>query len=118
MKLPKLSSGQYTIANEGTQVLTKKQTDNLYDWAAYSPEKLMSARQFDMETLSEIWRNANIQEPVIDSKTTYGSPVQIGNLISVQGSIDNTNIKQMESIANKAVNKLVNKLHDGIKYGR
>ena len=119
MKLPKLSSGQYTIANEGTQVLTKAQTDNLYDWAAYNPENMIAASQLDMEKLSEIWRNANIQEPpVVDGKATYGSPVQIGNLISVQGNIDNTNIKQMESIANKAVNKLVNKLHDGIKYGR
>lgn len=119
MKLPKLSSGQYTIANEGTQVLTKAQTDNLYDWAAYNPENMIAASQLDMEKLSEIWRNANIQEPpVVDGKATYGSPVQIGNLISVQGNIDNTNIKQMESIANKAVNKLVSRLHDGIKYGR
>ena len=39
MKLPKLSSGKYTIANEGTQVFTKEQTDNLYELSKEEPRK-------------------------------------------------------------------------------
>ena len=55
---------------------------------------------------------------VLPNTVNNSNPVQIGNLINVQGSIDSSNIKQMESIANKAVNNLVNKLHDGLTYGR
>ena len=121
MKLPKLSSGQYTIANEGTQVLTKKQTDNLYDWAAYSPEKLMSARQFDMDRITEIWRNANIQEPVIERKVVNPAVnVHYDSMLTINGDVNDTNhfTKQVEKIADKQIDRLVNRIHDGIKYGR
>lgn len=45
------------------------------------------------------------------------NPVHIGNLINVQGSVDSSNIRQMEKIADKAVDRLANRLHDGLVYG-
>ena len=67
--------------------------------------------------MEELWKSNRISEPVID-KRANPNPVQIGNLINVAGSIDNSNVKQMKVIAKEAVNDLVNKLHDGIVYGR
>lgn len=113
LTLPKLKSGNYAIGNGGDQILTKKQTDNMFEWSKSSPEEMLSANM--LETL---WGKMRMPEPVVDKQITNNTPIQIGNLLNVQGSIDNANIKQMESIADKAVNKLVNRLSDNIIYGR
>ena len=46
------------------------------------------------------------------------NPIQIERLINVEGNIDSTNVKQMEGIADKAVNKLMRRLNDGMIYGK
>ena len=108
--LPKLSEGRYAIGNAGDQILTKVQTDNIFDWAKFSPADLVPYNMFG---------SLNMTPPEIRTRdVNNNTPVQIGNLISVQGNIDSSNIKQMESIANKAVDNLVYKMSKGIKYGR
>ena len=108
--LPKLSEGRYAIGNAGDQILTKVQTDNIFDWAKFNPNDLVPYNMFG---------SLNMTPPEIRTRdVNNNTPVQIGNLISVQGNIDNSNIKQMESIANKAVDSLVYKMSKGIKYGR
>ena len=108
--LPKLSEGRYAIGNAGDQILTKVQTDNIFDWAKFSPTDLVPYNMFG---------SLNMTPPEIRTRdVNNNTPVQIGNLISVQGNIDSSNIKQMESIANKAVDNLVYKMSKGIKYGR
>lgn len=108
--LPKLSEGRYTIGNAGDQILTKVQTDNIFDWAKFNPADLVPYNMFG---------SLNMTPPEIRTRdVNNNTPVQIGNLISVQGNIDSSNIKQMESIANKAVDNLVYKMNKGIKYGR
>lgn len=118
MKLPKLQNGQYTLANEGSQVFTKEQTDRLYELANMDTKNLIPFDELTAEAMQKLWRSAYVSAPVLDQRLDSNRPVQIGNLINVQGSIDSSNIKQMEAIANKAVNNLVNKLHDGLTYGR
>ena len=110
--LPKLKSGNYAIGNEGDQILTKPETDNLFEWAQLDPGKMVP-----INFVEELWKSNRISEPVID-KRANPNPVQIGNLINVAGSIDSSNVKQMKVIAKEAVNDLVNKLHDGIVYGK
>ena len=108
--LPKLAEGRYAIGNAGDQILTKVQTDNIFDWAKFSPADLVPYNMFG---------SLNMTPPEIRTRdVNNNTPVQIGNLISVQGNIDSSNIKQMESIANKAVDNLVYKMSKGIKYGR
>ena len=99
-KLAKLNNGKYTPLSEGSQVFTKEQTDKLYELS-----------KSNISSITPI--KTGIPGSV---KPSNSSTIQVGNLINVEGSIDSTNIKQMESIANKAVDRLVDKMNAGIKY--
>lgn len=112
LELVKLSSGNYEIGNAGDQILTKAQTDNIFDWSKFNPDDFIKV---DVPNISSIVPTLPDIQP---RNVSNNNPVQIGNLITVQGNIDSTNIKQMESIANKAVDRLVNQMYDGIKYRR
>lgn len=109
LELVKLPSGHYEIGNAGDQILTKAQTDNIFDWSKINPADLIPY---------DIMGSLDLKLPDIEPRNVTNNPVQIGNLITVQGNVDSSNIKQMESIANKAVDRLVNKMYDGIKYRR
>ena len=60
--------------------------------------------------MQDLWGKVRIPEPVV-RRDVNSNPVQIGSLINVEGNIDSSNVKQMETIANKAVDKLVNRLY-------
>lgn len=111
--LNKLSSGRYAVANEGSQVFTKEQTDHLYEQSKLDP-----ALWPRFNTAENLWKNAGIMKPMVNRTVNNSTPVQIGNLVNVEGNVGSSDIRQMEVIADKAVNKLVNRLHDGITYGR
>lgn len=112
--LPKLPSGNYTVGNAGDQILTKVETDNIFGWAKLDPNNLIPINITDyMDNL----RVMSMPQILPSNVNNNNNPVQIGNLINVQGSVNSSDLKQMESIANKAVDKLVNKIHDGIMYG-
>ena len=115
--LPKLKSGNYAIGNAGDQIFTKPETDNLYEWAQFNPDNLITLKSLDANIMQDLWEKVSIPEPVV-RRNVNSNPVQIGSLINVEGSIDSSNVKQMETIANKAVDKLVNRLYDGFIYGR
>ena len=73
------------------------------------------------QKVSEMAGKAQNTVPAVDinniSENARSVPaVNIGNLITVKGNIDSTNIKQMENIANKAVDRLVTQMSDGIRY--
>lgn len=115
MKLPKLASGQYTIANEGTQILTKAQTDNIFEWAKFNPEDFVPINMTDyMDNL-----RASTMPNILPNNVNNSSVnVHYDSLITVQGSLNSTDVTQMEAIANKAVDRMVDKINDGIAYGR
>lgn len=101
-KLSKLSNGKYTPLSEGSQVFTKEQTDKLYELSKSNISSITPMKSG--VTGKDIIKPGN------------SSTVQVGTLIKVEGNIDSSNIKQMENIANKAVDRLVNKMSAGIKY--
>lgn len=105
--LPKLASGKYAIENEGSQILTKVETDNIFQWAKFNPDMFIPQFANNFATPHITSKNVNNVAP----------SVNVGNLITVQGNVDSSNIKQMEIIANKAVNNLVDKMYNGKKYG-
>ena len=138
LKLPRLASGKYTIASEGTQILDSGQTDNMFGWSKINPEDFIASLrtqpgaadgQASLAALNPVLAPlpfgtvlehlGRSMEPAaaVVNRTVNSNPVHIGNLINVQGSVDSSNIRQMEKIADKAVDRLVNRLHDGLVYG-
>lgn len=118
IKLPKLSSGNYMIANEGTQVFTKEQTDNLFEWSKFAPNPSLMNKRIPDAQMAELRRITKMPDIVSSQGIKNSTPVTIGSLINVHGNIDKSNVKQMESIANQAVDRLVKQLNDGVKYGK
>ncbi|MCM1189327.1 MAG: hypothetical protein NC541_08525 [bacterium] len=117
LKFPKLSSGKYTIANEGTQILTKAQTDNIFEWAKINPNDSLISKQISDTLMADLLKMTKIPDIVSGKSAKTLTPVTIGNLVNVQGSVDKSNIKQMETIANNAVDKLIKRINDGVTYG-
>lgn len=97
LKLPKLNNGNYTIANEGSQILTRAQTDNIFDWSKFKPADLI--RFHVPNTL------ASLTLPDMQSRTATSPTLNIENLVTVNGTIDDTNINRMEKVAQNAVTK-------------
>ncbi len=143
MKLPKLSSGQYTIANEGTQVLTKEQTDNVYEWAKIdpkdyvpvdpkdilqiSPEQLQQFQKAVLGMSPNMFNNNAVPASVVENKTV-NAPITIhyDSMYTFNGDVNDLKhlTKQMKAIsdesavkaANKAVDMSVRKLSEGIRW--
>ena len=113
--LPKLSSGNYTVGNAGDQILTKAETDNIFEWAKFDPEDLTPV---NMTEYMDNLRAMSMPSVLPNNVNNNSVNVHYDSMITVQGSLNSTDVKQMESIANKAVDRMVNKLHDGITYGR
>lgn len=97
LKLPKLNNGNYTIANEGSQILTRAQTDNIFDWSKFKPADLI---RFHIPNPL-----IPLTLPDMQSRTISNPSLNIENLVTVNGNIDDTNINRMEKVAQKAVTK-------------
>ena len=102
----KLQRGEYTMMPQGSQVFTKKQTDNLYDFSE-NPQKYISNIDFDPFDLVEAAKNftyapylanterlakniANIETP----KREFNITVPITN--NIQGNIDDATLQKLE----------------------
>ena len=135
LTLPKLPSGNYAIGNEGDQILTKEQTDNIYEWSKVSPDefadkedklKLMTPEEFaamrgvEMPDLSKLYADAvydipySVRHPKIDNDNVYrGNNVNIhyDNMVNIQGDVNDANhvVKQIESVASNVVDKAIKK---------
>lgn len=96
LKLPKLSSGKYTIANEGTQILTKVQTDNIFDWSKINPDALIP--QFTKNVFNDI--------PKVATRNV-SQPVTIENKVIFTGAVNDANnfAKQIAQITDKQITK-------------
>ena len=113
LTLPKLSSGNYTIGNDGDQILTKDETDNVYEWAKIEPDKLMAQIAQANPTL---WQQAltpfipgsmKSTPEVVSSNTNNNINVHYDSLVNIQGSvIDGARVvKQIEDVATKISKK-------------
>lgn len=109
LKMPKLANGNYSILPEGSQVLTKKQTDMIYEWAKLNPDTFIPSGVRNMV------HDLTYNQPQVVNRNTSPTLEFNGTLMHID-KVDSTNIKQMENIANKAVDRLVTKMSDGIRY--
>ncbi len=107
LTLPKLSSGNYALTPEGSQILTKAQTDNIFDWSKINPDILIpQGIQSSISSLPQVTtRNISNNSPSI----------HLDKLIHID-KVDSANIGQMERIANKACDRLVEKMNFSLKY--
>jgi hypothetical protein len=106
LKLPRLSSGKYTMVGKGDQIFTAKETSNMFKWAQFDPSKFISNM-----------RSSKSGSDISVTNTTNTNPsFEFNGTLMHIDKVDNSNIKEMEGIANKAVDKLVDKMFKGIKY--
>lgn len=106
LKLPRLSSGKYTMVGKGDQIFTAKETNNMFKWSQFDPSKFISSIH-----------NSKSGNDISVSNVTNSKPTfEFNGTMMHIDKVDSTNIKQMEGIANNAVNKLVDKMFKGIKY--
>ncbi len=94
--------------NNGESVLTEKQTDLLRKFAEnWNPNNFLANMQ-PMYTLPKM--------PEIAPRNASASVLEFNGTLMHIDKVDSTNIKQMETIANKAVNKLVDRINNGMRY--
>ena len=107
LKLPKLDSGNYTIANEGSQVLTKAQTDNIFDWSKINP----SLFKFNVPDL-----NLDASLPRMERRNSQ--PVYIENKTIFTGAVNNADnfAKEIAKIADKQITKSWKEFADNVRY--
>ncbi len=123
LTLPKLSSGNYAIGNEGDQILTKPQTDNLYEWAKSAPNDFManlSARSpslwnWNIPGLSTVLQNS------IPNHTGHNPNVNVhyDSLVTINGDVNDTKhfLNDIKTVANDAIRKSWHDLDMSRKYG-
>jgi len=90
-----------TPLRQGDSVLTAKQSEALFQWAKTSPAEFM--------------RKAIAGKTVIPASNVGDMKLEIGNVLTVNGNIDDTNVKRMESVAQDAINKAFVQLKNGLK---
>lgn len=83
--------GTPTDLRKGDTVLTSEQTDNMFEWGQFNPDEFR-------KSLNIIPTLPNIEPRQVSNN------IQIDNVLTVQGSIDNGNVKRMEQVAQRAIN--------------
>lgn len=105
-----------TPLKKGDTVLTVEQTDNLYELSKMNPNDLIPLKSLTLEDMQKLWANTRISEPVVDrQEVSTSNTLQIQNLVNVQGSVNDVNIKQFEKIAQGAADRAIKKLSEGIR---
>lgn len=105
LQLKKLSSGNYEIGNAGDQILTKEQTDNIFDWSKFKPIDILSKGNI----INDLHK--------IDTKYT-SSPINIESKIIFTGAVNDANnfAKQIAQIANNQITKSWQEFGNALKY--
>ncbi len=102
--LPKLLNGSYALMPEGSQILTKAQTDNLFEWAKMNPVSMVP--DLALPKLPDIAQK-NINQPVtIQSNITFTGAVNDANSFA----------RDIARIADRQVEKSWKKATDSLKY--
>lgn len=108
----KLSSGQYTMMPQGSQVFTAAQTDNLYGFAI-DPEKFMAdVLRRNCSFLSSRFGNiSNISKDVTNKVTKLHGDISFTSAptFNIQGNIDNNTLNTLSKQEERMYNKFKNK---------
>lgn len=91
------------------------ETNNIFERAKLNPEDFVPINITDyMDNL----RASTLPNILPNNVNNSSVNVHYDSMINVQGSLNSTDVKQMEAIANKVVDRMVDKINDGITYGR
>lgn len=134
--LPKLQSGNYAIGNDGDQILTKDQTDNVYEWSKLTPEDLYQeyTPKIDFDEFVSKMRDlapSVVQLDVPDftarqseiipntSNMNTGVNVHYDSLITVNGDVNDTKhfLNDIQNVAQNAIKKSWHDFDMTRKYG-
>lgn len=120
-----IEKDQLAITNEAGQELIYHAADGSILTPLRQGDKV-----FSNEAVERLWEigqglmppdmTRNLAMPTVLPNNVNNNSVNVhyDSMITVQGSLNSTDVKQMEAIANKAVDRMVDKIHDGITYGR
>ena len=127
MMLDNQGSGKYALANEGSQIFTKEETDNMSEWVKFDPDtfmELVGKKRQKMELSSDelsakLSENIKVQPPVVEKRVNNNNVnLHLGSMINVQGNLDSVSVKQVEGMMSKGFDKFMRRINDGIIYGR
>ena len=105
---------------KGDTVLTKEQTDNMYEWSKRSPQEMYS-----MEDTMRLWGHMLNPTPLTTEYKVNNNAVNIQSMLTVNGDVNDLKHlnEQMERIATKisdkssvkAANNMIRRLAEGIR---
>lgn len=129
--LEKYASGARNITKDRLAVTNEDGQELIYhaaDGSILTPLR-QGDKVFSNEAIERLWeigqglmppdmiRNLSMPTVLPNNVNNNSVNVHYDSMITVQGSLNSTDVKQMEAIANKAVDKMIDKIHDGITYG-
>lgn len=124
LELAKLQSGRYEIGNQGDQILTKKQTDNVYKWSKMTPDellmKLWNSNPDMRSTITPSFTHLNQPETVASNINNSSISVKYDKLIEINGDINDTKhfLGQMQQVVDKGIRDSWKQLDENRKYNR
>ena len=106
--LSPVRGGVLTDLRKGDTVLTSEQSDNMFEWSKIDPNVFIKG-------MNVIPQNFNQNLPKIEPRP-FNNNINIDNVLTVNGSIDNGNVKRMEQVAKKAINDAFRQFTHELKY--
>ena len=132
-KVKKYASGTRNITEDQLAITNEAGQELIYhaaDGSILTPLR-QGDKVFSNESANRLWQLgqgiiprdmvSNLTMPAVlpnNVNNTNSVNVHYDSMINVQGSLNSTDVKQMEAIVDKGINKLINRLHDGLTYGR
>lgn len=100
-----------TPLSKGDTVLTKEQSDNMYEWSNINPDKLMTLKPLSEQAMYDMWVRARVKEPEVDRSVNAPVCNYYDSMIHVDGDvIDGERImKQIEKGTRKIMNQEITK---------
>lgn len=116
LKFVTIGNKKYQLMNAGDQVIPHDGTERLWAWSKIDPvEFAKKLKENKVRNVSYFGRNKKLM-PYPDIIHPTPSPViTIDNLVNVNGSINNDNLKQMQATAEKAVNSAFKRFTDEVR---
>lgn len=137
LTLPKLPSGNYAIGNEGDQILTKEQTDNVSEWSKVTPEEFykqlgskISFEEFEVKMRAlapsmvkwDVPNSAsNHPDDILPNNIDRNNNVNVhyDSLVQINGDVNDTKhfLNDMKTVADDAIKKSWHDVNMSLKYG-
>ncbi len=113
LKLPKLANGNYTITGEGDQILTKSETDNIFDWSKINPSDFIELN------IPNAVSTAPDFSSIVPVNAGNNVSLHYDSLVTVNGDVNDTNhfLQQVTAVAHNQIVDFQKDLAQGVAYG-